>query len=277
MKNSIVWLASYPKSGNTWMRIFLANYLAGGEKPISINDLHKFGLTDSAARMYHTVAGREINLQDVPLTVQLRPRVLRGIVANDADINFVKTHNICRVVQGVDLIPADVTRKAIYIIRNPLDVILSYGRHYGMTHTEAVKALGDPYTYNKPSATTVIQFLASWSDHVQSWASSAAFPTLVVRYEDMLEKPEETFGSVLNALEMQHDLDRLIRAIEFSTFDEVSKQEEKQGFKEGSSKTERFFAQGKTGQWKTDLAPDLVNQVYRDHETVMKQYGYYNG
>ncbi|MDW3117045.1 MAG: hypothetical protein R8G60_04095 [Roseovarius pacificus] len=88
MKKSIVWLASYPKSGNTWTRAFLANYLANAKNPIGINDIHKFGVGDNIAEMYRRVAGGQFDLNDVEQSVRLRGRVLGGIVANNADVNY---------------------------------------------------------------------------------------------------------------------------------------------------------------------------------------------
>ena len=88
---SIIWLASYPKSGNTWTRIFLANYLMNSDKPVPINQVHRFGMGDSIPRMYQMVAGRQIDVRDYQETLKLRDKVLAGIVANKADVNFVKT------------------------------------------------------------------------------------------------------------------------------------------------------------------------------------------
>ena len=92
MKSSIVWLASYPKSGNTWMRIFLANYMMNLPEPVPINQAGKMGLGDAVVKFYNMVAGHEIDSNDVDTVMKLRPKVLRGIVANNADVNLVKTH-----------------------------------------------------------------------------------------------------------------------------------------------------------------------------------------
>ena len=98
---SIIWLASYPKSGNTWTRIFLANYLMNSDKPVPINQVHRFGMGDSIPRMYQMVAGRQIDVRDYQETLKLRDKVLAGIVANKADVNFVKTHNVRAEAFGV--------------------------------------------------------------------------------------------------------------------------------------------------------------------------------
>ncbi len=275
MKKSIVWMASYPKSGNTWMRIFLANYLANASEPASINQAHRIALGDSITKMYGMVARRPIDPADIDDMLRLRPQVLRGIVANNADINLVKTHNARVMARGVPLIPEEVTRSAIYILRNPLDMVLSYARHYGMTPEEAVFTVSHPDNANPPDAETVAQFMGSWSDHVQSWTTgTSTYPVLVLRYEDMLADPKAAFGKVVAHLGMPLDEVRLDRAILFSSFKELSEQEKKQGFIEKSEESERFFAKGQKDQWKTDLAPRLIKQMKHAHRKVMKKHGY---
>ncbi|WP_336097962.1 sulfotransferase domain-containing protein [Roseovarius sp. CH_XMU1461] len=277
MKKSIVWLASYPKSGNTWTRIFLANYLANRDTPLSINEAHRFCMGDSIATLYNRVAGQEVDTQNLQLSMLLRPKVLRGIVANNADINFVKTHNINCVVNmpGGDLIPTELTRSAVYILRHPLDMVLSYARHYGMSHEETVEHVCRSDNANAPDDKGVAQFLGSWSGHVQSWADKPKFPTLVLRYEDILDDPEAEFTKVLNHIGIPVEAERLARAIKFASFKELAKQEETGGFVEKPAHAEKFFARGEKGQWQSELAPELVTKMRRAHKKTMKQYGYW--
>ncbi|MFU1478869.1 sulfotransferase domain-containing protein [Roseovarius sp. C7] len=277
MKKSIVWLASYPKSGNTWTRIFLANYLANRDTPLSINQAHRFCMGDTIAKTYAMVAGGPVETTNLDQMLGLRPRVLQSIVANNADVNFVKTHNINGTADARfgPLIPDQLTRSAIYIMRNPLDMVLSYARHYGMTHTDAVEHVCHKDNANQPDAQTVAQYLGSWSDHVQSWADKPKFPTLVLRYEDMLDDPTAEFTKVLNHIGIPVDADRLARAIKFASFKELAKQEETGGFVEKPAQAEKFFARGEKGQWQSELAPELVTKMRRAHKKTMKQYGYW--
>jgi len=274
MKKSIVWMASYPKSGNTWTRMFLANYIANGDKPIPINMAHRFAMGDSIAKTYYMVAGGRFDTNDLELTLSLRHKVLRGIVANNADINLVKTHNARTVARGVTLIPEDVTRSAVYLIRNPLDMVLSYARHYGMTPEEAVYTVSHVDNANPPTPETVAQFMGSWSDHVRSWTGKSAYPVLVLRYEDLLADPHTHFAKFVEHVGLPVEPERLDRAIKFASFKELSAQEKTQGFVEKSQESERFFAKGTSDQWKTDLTPRLVKQMKRAHRKVMTQFGY---
>lgn len=274
MKKSIIWLASYPKSGNTWMRIFLANYLMNTKEPMPINQVHRFGMGDTIAKTYQMVAGRPIDANDPAQILPLRERVLRGIVANNADVNFVKTHNIRRVAYGVDLIPEAVTRSSIYILRNPLDMVLSYARHHGLSLPDAVHAIGHSDNATAGDANAVATFLGSWSEHVNSWTARATYPQLTLRYEDLLADPEENFSKTLKHIGVPIEEERLKRAIKHASFKEVKRQEKKHGFIEKSAAAESFFTSGKSGGWKSDLPDDLAKQVIKDHRATMKRYGY---
>jgi hypothetical protein len=276
MKKSIVWLASYPKSGNTWSRIFLANYLMNRDEPLPINEVRRFGTGDAVSHYYQRVAGRKIDPADWNTVIGLRYRVLKAIVANNADVNLVKTHSISSEVNGITMIPPEVTRAAVYIIRNPLDMVLSYARHYGVTASDAATAIGRSDNAVIGDRDSVTQLLGSWSEHVTSWTSVPPVPTLVLRYEDMLANPAESFGKLLDHLGIPIDQHRLEKAIRFSSFDEVSRQEGESGFGEKSSHSDRFFGKGQSGYWRNELAPELVKQIKRDHKHVMKKFGYWN-
>lgn len=276
MKKSIVWLASYPKSGNTWLRSFLANYLANAASPVPINEVHKYGLGDNITAMYRRVAGGPVDLNDVELSVRLRPRVLAGMVANNADVNLVKTHNINRNIYGVDLIPPNLTRSAIYVMRNPLDMVLSYARHTGQSIEKAAQDICHPHNGTAPYEKNVATFLGSWSDHVKSWTEALPYPVLVLRYEDMLADPEAQFAKVVAHFGMKVDAERLQRAVKHCSFDELRKQEDKGGFIEKSEHTDRFFSKGQAGQWRDELDPELVRKIRQANKRMMKQHGYWN-
>ena len=274
MKKSIIWLASYPKSGNTWVRIFLANYLMNSKEPMPINQVHRFGMGDTIARTYHMVAGRQIDVNDPTQILPLRDKVLRGIVGNNADVNFVKTHNIRREAFGINLIPDQFTRSSIYILRNPLDMVLSYARHHDLSIKDAVHAIGHSDNATVGHGESVATFLGSWSEHVNSWTARAPYPQLAIRYEDLLADPETHFASILKQIGVPIEEERLKRAIKHASFKEVKRQEKKHGFVEKSATADSFFTSGKAGSWKSDLSAELAEQVTKDHRATMKRYGY---
>ncbi|MCH8167874.1 MAG: sulfotransferase domain-containing protein [Proteobacteria bacterium] len=288
-RKSIAWLASYPKSGNTWLRIFLANYLFGRTTPMPINQVHRLGMGDSIEKMYRIVArgsrggsrggpgGGNFDIADYRQSLALRPGVLGGIVNNDADVNFVKTHNHRAKAFGVGLIPPALTRSAIYILRNPLDMVLSYARQYGHTVEFAAAAIGRADNSIAGADGTVTQYLGSWSGHVKSWARCREFPVLVLRYEDMQTDPGAAFSRALEHIGVPPDPERVARAVRFSAFDELRKQEDAAGFVERSPHAGRFFHSGSAGHWRDELAPEAVARIRKDHGEVMREFGYLDG
>ncbi len=274
MKKSIIWLASYPKSGNTWMRVFLTNYLVNADKPVALSDVHRFGLGDSIPKMYRMVAGGDVDIHNIPLTMSLRDRVLRGVVNNNADVNFIKTHNQRSEFMGVPLVPDTYTRSAIYIMRNPLDCVLSYAKHFNISLEMATEALCRSDTVTAPEESSIAQFLGSWSDHVRSWTGFAGYPITVIKYENLLAEPEAEFSKALKMIGVPIEDERLKKAIRFSSFKELSKQEDKQGFKEKPANSEKFFRSGKSGNWKTELPEELRDKLITTHKELMTRYGY---
>lgn len=273
LKN-IVWLASYPKSGNTWARIFLANYLLGTLEPIPINHVHRIGIGDAVAGAYKAVAGGRFDPFDTMGHLRMREKVLRGVAGNGADLNFVKTHNATDRAFGVDLILPQYTRSAVYILRNPLDVVVSYARHYGMTPAQAAQAISRTDNTTSADATSVKQYLGNWSDHVTGWTGTSKFPVHVMRYEDMKADPQAAFANLLGFIGVPVDAERVERAVRFSSFDEMKRQESVTPFIERSANLERFFHTGEAGQWETVLSIEDVGFLRDRHGKVMKKYGY---
>lgn len=272
--DTIVWLASYPKSGNTWTRIFLANYLLNPPEPVPINEVRRFSVGDSAVDLYEKVATGPFDPTDPATFLGLRDRVLRKVAGNGADMNFVKTHNRNDRVLGVGLIDRRYTRAAIYILRHPLDVAISYARHFGMTPARACASISRSDNTTAGVEHNAKQFLGSWSEHAASWTGVRDFPVHVMRYEDMRADPHAAFGAMLGTLGIPVDAERLDRAIRFSSFDELRRQEARDGFVEASRKSERFFHSGSSGQWQGVLTAEDIATVRNANYATMLEHGY---
>ena len=273
-RRNLVWLASYPKSGNTWTRVFLANYLFNAKEPVPINQVHRLGIGDSVADTYRRVANGRYDPRDLRATLALRPKVLRGIAANGADVNFVKTHARRTRLGGLELVPPELTRAAVYILRDPHDMVLSYARHYGGTPEEAVAAIAREDHIVLGEAGAAPQFVGNWSAHVESWTRTRRFPVAVIRYEDLKADPAAGFTRILELIGVPIDAERLERAIRFSSFDEMQRQEASHGFIERSARAERFFARGESGRGRDELGPELVRRLADAHGPMMQEFGY---
>ena len=274
MVKSLLWLASYPKSGNTWVRAFLANYIFNLDQPVPVNQLSRLGIGDANTLAHRRVAGGNFDPRNPRQMVQVRRKMLDTIDGNGADLNLVKTHNQNTRAFGVDMIPRHQTKGAVYILRDPRDMAISYASHHGMSLDETVTRLSHPENATAGNEQNVHQFLGNWSDHVRSWTRAKGFPVRTVRYEDMLTKPDEVFGKVVVFLGLDLDPARLTKAIDFSSFDKLKAQEAKTGFVENSDNQDSFFRSGKAGAWQSGLTAEQAAKIEADHQRVMQKYGY---
>lgn len=274
----IIWIASYPKSGNTWLRIFLVNLMTDASSPVDINRLD--GIPHAATRhLFDSVTG--VSSSD------LTPKEVDGLrgaaygamaFASQAPL-FMKIHDAFRCTSsGQPLIPGQVTEGVIYLVRNPLDLASSYAFHRGTTIDEVIEVMGDSdHALSRPEGGIdhqLPQHLGSWSQHVESWMDAPGLRIQVVRYEDLAARPQEVFGSVATFAGVPHTPESLSRAIGHSTFEEVSRQEADSGYREGSMKAPFFFRSGKVGGWREELSEDQVDRIILDHGQVMRRLAY---
>ena len=270
----ILWLASYPKSGNTWLRIFLANLFDDSKSAYDINKLGRFFYGEMSSDLYERVAGKPVaELSDVELH-QLRPRVHRLLANLRAETVMAKTHNAMAMQGGVATITPDVTAGAIYVVRNPLDIVLSYADHYGLSIDSAIEAMASPENHVATSRTAVFQHLGAWGDHVRSWTRAPGLHLQIVRYEDLVNKPIDAFGDVVDFVGVKATRGRLRRAIRNASFNEMKRQETQHGFDEKSRHAASFFREGKNNQWREKLAADQVERMIEVHGEVMGEFGY---
>lgn len=272
---AIIWLSSYPKSGNTWLRAFLHNLLRNPDKPMPINELDKFCLGDSQASWYlHVSGGRSPAEMTKPEVAEMRLRVHQAFTQAFPDSVFAKTHNILAETFGLPLINMECTAGAIYVVRNPLDVVISLADHFGLTLDEAVTFMADPQAGTENDEINAFEFYGTWSQHVASWTRDGNQGMIWLRYEDMLNKPRQTFSRLADYLGLKPSRDRLDRAIRFSSFKVLSNQEARSGFRERSRHAERFFRVGKSGQWRRTLTAAQIDAIVAAHGEQMDRFGY---
>ncbi|WP_298283817.1 sulfotransferase domain-containing protein [Acidocella sp.] len=264
----IVWLASYPKSGNTWLRVFLHNYITQAATPHSINRLTDFSLAECAAALFHA-PGETLSDEAVQKN---RPRVHAELAGLGPELVFVKTHNANLAVHGVALVTPEVTAGAVYVVRDPRDVAVSYAAYLGRDVDETIRFMAAPGAVNGTDEAQVFELLSSWSGHVRSWVGGRQ--RLLVRYEDLVAEPERYFARIIRYLGTgEVDQARLTRAIGFSSFAELAGQEARDGY-EASGGQGRFFRAGRVGVWREALSPAQAARIERDHGEVMGRLGY---
>jgi hypothetical protein len=272
----IVWLASYPKSGNTWLRALICNYIADAGRALRLAEFARYAADESKPNWYQPYSGGRMPGELSALeTAVLRTRVHRDIAASAASpMVLVKTHNFFGGLEGHSLQDLGSTAGAIYIVRNPLDVVPSMADHFGVSLDEAIEFLANDMTGTPGDEANVASVLCSWSTHVRSWCQSGLSHLQVIRYEDLLAKGPATFAKVTRFLGMGRDPARVKRAIRASSVEELRRQEEAEGFVERSPNSRRFFSQGLRGRGRESLTTDQVARVVAQHRPLMTQFGY---
>jgi hypothetical protein len=271
---NIVWLASYPKSGNTWLRAFIANLTANRAAPVPLAELPRYGDLEARPDLFSQLAGRPNTELDFAQISELRPRVHEAIAAAAPKTVFVKTHNLAGSHDGHPLHNPTVSAGAIYIVRNPLDVAISMSHHFGIGIDDAIAFMGNPDAALENSDLFVTQFLGTWSQHVASWTALEGARILVLRYEDLLEKPVKGFLKVAKLIGLDSDRARVERAVKHASFSSLSAMEQRDGFVEVPIKGKHFFRAGRMHQWRDALSREQVTRIVSDHRDVMSRLRY---
>ena len=267
----IIWLASFPKSGNTWMRVLLANYFMPPEQVPDLNALHRFTTADIRQDFFDRAAGRPFKGRSVGEWLALRPKVLRAIAASRPGHHFVKTHCKMDRVEGQPLILPDVTAAAIYMMRNPFDLALSYARHLGESVDRTIEIMQDRRAM-AGSPTGIFEFIGRWDEHIRGWAEAPGLAPHVIRYEDMLADTDAQVRRLLAYLRAPVDEAGLARAIEAASFGNLQKQEAEKGFKERPAAMAQFFSTGRAGGWREKLTPAQVRALRKGFISTLKAY-----
>ncbi len=274
----IIWIASYPRSGNTWTRAFINTLTHIMQDPafesVDINRVEGWTAAENAVEHYTRALGKPGFRASPAEIAAARPRVQAEIARAAGRPVYIKTHNAHAIDHGAPLINMGVTAGAVYLVRNPLDVAISLAHYSNSTIDRAIDDMGTPGFGVNNTRNYVRVVWGSWSEHVGSWAARPNPTILVMRYEDLVAKPEENFGAVARHLMMAPTDDQLRRAIALTRFDRLRQNEVEAGFVERPHDINTFFREGRAGQWRERLNADQVARVVKAHQPLMRRFGY---
>ena len=275
----IIWIASYPKSGNTYIRSFLSAYY------FSKNGKFNFDLLENIKQFPNTeFFDKPINNTDEASDNWL---FAQKKIREEKKFKFLKTHNFLGSINNKPFTTLDYTLGAIYVVRDPRNVITSIMNHFSLNLDEAYNFMVNEKKFTKSDKSDYSTFahLSSWANHYKSWATTKNFRKLIVRYEDLENNKYETFRDIivfLNAISNRTervDKQKLANSIDSTNFTVLKNLEKNEGFSEAlyseeKKKFKTFFNLGFNNRWKKLLPKEMIEKIEVSFKDEMKEIGY---
>ncbi|WP_209329432.1 sulfotransferase domain-containing protein [Lunatimonas salinarum] len=277
MENRVIWLASYPKSGNTWFRSFITA-LRKGE--VDINQMATQGIY-SAKGLWEEILDTDFDDLTLREAEAYRRLAMGYSYLGEVTPRFLKVHDAYTYSPwGGKPIVADVPGNfAIYLVRNPLDVVLSFANH----NKQSVDQTIDQFICNESAGfvkstrswSQSYQRLGTWSLHAESWMFQQQIPIKALRYEDMKAHSIKAFSGALEAAGLHYSADQVQQALDLVQFEKLQEQEAKKGFHEKPYPSMKFFNKGQSGRWKQELSVQQIQRIMQCNEKMMRYFGYW--
>ncbi len=281
----IIWLASYPKSGNTWLRSLISNYYFSKDGVFNFELIKQIDSFPSS-RFFRSYKD---NFQKPEDTCKYWIKEQEKINSTNKNF-FFKTHNALCKINGHRFTNEKNTLAVIYIIRDPRNLVTSIANHYQISADEAFNFIKDKnrgIIEKEGNRYTGFQPLFSWDLHLKSWAENTIYPTLVIRYEDLILDANKTFKKVLDFIKnitnskSNIDQNKLNKSVENCKFDNLKKLEKEKGFAESmpdkkTGKKIAFFNLGEKNNFHNILDKNLIDEINHHFGYQLKKYKYIN-
>lgn len=277
MLRKLRFLASYPRSGNTWTRLLLLSLLRQrGVVPASddVRDIGKhlpWDTTPAYARMFVDKAPDQLTPPEI---AELRPRLHRWLARQVNSQPYVKTHSFYGVAYGHPTFDQSVFGGAVYILRNPLDVAPSLAKHFSYSVDHAIRVMNEPLYVASGHEGGMPEPWGGWSTNVRSWVDLSGGRVVTIRYEDLVASPENEFARVLSHLGLGATEDEIRLAVAETSLDRLESLEQSGKFRNPSKQSERFFGVGARHDFTKKLTPEQARAIVLAHGPVMDRFGY---
>ena len=275
----IIWIASYPKSGNTWMKLFLKAYLNPSNTNFSINpnlqdsiSVETFPIVEKYKDLgikfenFEEIAKNWINMQ--------------SLINLNNKTNYLKTHNAMCTINNYKFTDQENTLGAIYIVRDPRDIAISYSNFLDKNIDDTIAYMLSSMCYEQDIFENKLykkSIMGNWGFHYKSWNDFKLKEKIIIRYEDMKNKTNETFYKVLKFLnkinDVKIDKKKMQISIKQTTFKNLQRLETVDGFEENPSKMP-FFRKGEVGEWKNNLDKKQSQKIEKAFDKEMKELKY---
>ena len=282
----IIWLASYPKSGNTWVRSFLTSLFYNENNEANLKNL--VHIQQYPLRSHFTNLVSDIdNLRELSSNWILSQKIIN----QDNKIKFFKTHHAFCKFDNSFFTNGEASLGVVHIVRDPRNIISSILYHYSKKNYEEAreflfderKVIGRKFDPNDPEVNrNMLTVLSSWKNHYLSWKEFEK-NYLLIKYEDLLSNPQEEFHKLTEYLSkhlnIKFESDKINHAVKSNSFENLKKLETEGGFGEGVKDKEtgavkQFFNLGPANDWSKLLDNELKESIEKEFKNEMRELGY---
>ena len=282
----IIWLTSYPKSGNTWVRSFLVSLLYNKKNETNLEGLNNIPQYPLRSHFNNLLD----NIDDIN-EVSSKWIISQKRINSDKKNKFFKTHHALCKIGKFSFTNYETSLGAIHIVRDPRNIINSILYHYSKKNLleakefmlDETRALGKRFDPNSPSVNQdMFTVLTSWKTHYLSWKNFKK-NYLLIKYENLVSEPDKEFRKITKYLnDVMHikiEEDKIDHAIKSNSFENLKKIENRDGFKEaikdkGSGEVKRFFNLGPNNKWEKILDSEIKDEIEKKFNVEMKELGY---
>ena len=275
----IIWLASYPKSGNTWVRVFLNSLFYTDNNESDINNL-------SIGQFPNRKHFKDItkNMDDINEFSKHCINAQSKLNLSNQTI-FLKTHHAYWRNGNYKFTDTENTLGVIYIVRDPRNIITSLKNHYNFeNYDDALKFLLDDRkvigTKNSEKEVDLPHIISSWTNHFNSWKKMNK-NYLLIKYENLINFPELEFEKITKYLEnlinKKFEKTKILDSIKKSSFDNLKKKEQSYGFVEAPISIDQpisFFYMGPKNNWRNLLDEKISRKIEKEFKKEMLELNY---
>ena len=279
MPKNIIWIASYPKSGNTWMRSIIASLLYTENGEFDFELLKKIGTFDSPYYYRHLKKNKnDFNrLTDLEVISKYRVEAQNNFNLENK-LKFFKTHSANISFNGFDYTNNTTTKGVIYLVRDPRDIVVSYSKFINKTYDEVIQIIKKNKWVTLSDESKYPSIQSSWDENLLSW-KNLNVTKIFVKYEHLLDRPINTVNQIINFLKHNMKItfnsnnDKISNIIQSTSFKRLREREIQNGFSESSSSS-KYFRVGKKNQWKENLNNRQKKEVEDEFGELMQIFGY---
>ncbi len=268
----IIWISSYPKSGNTYVRAFLAHYLFSKNSILDFHLLKKIPKFEKK-ETFNIVLNAELlndNLNLLKYSLEVQKKLIQKF---DQKKLIFKTHHFFGTLNNHIFTDSNNTLLFIYLVRDPREILVSLANFNNLSIDKQLEHFVSDNVLRQAEIETIV----NWGLHYRSWKSFKSVPSLFLRYEDIVQEPLKNFSKLIsflaNYINIEIDNAVIEKTIEITKFDKLQNFENKHGFHESPNDV-NFFRTGKIDSWKEKLNTNQIKKVEDTFYENMKELKY---